>query len=122
MSQGIVTVAYIGAIIMFILALSGLSQPETSRRGNFYGILGMLMALLATIIGIVSDNYFILFFGVIIGGGTGLVLAKKVAMTQMPELVAILHSLVGWRQCWSALPTSWAMTPVWPVLIKQFMI
>lgn len=95
MSQGIVTVAYIGAIIMFILALGGLSQPETSRRGNFYGILGMGMALLATIIGIVSDNYFILFGGVIIGGSIGLILAKKVEMTQMPELVAILHSLVG---------------------------
>jgi len=95
MSQGIVTAAYIGASIMFILALGGLSKPETSRRGNFYGILGMTMALLATVIGIVSDNYFILFAGIIIGGSIGLVLAKKVEMTQMPELVAILHSLVG---------------------------
>ncbi len=95
MSQGIVTVAYIGATIMFILALGGLSKPETSRRGNLYGILGMVMALLATIIGIVSDNYFILFGGIIIGGSIGLILAKKVQMTQMPELVAILHSLVG---------------------------
>ena len=95
MSPGIVSVAYIGATIMFILALGGLSRPETSRRGNYYGILGMLLALLATIIGIVSDNYFILFLGVAIGGSLGLVLAKKVKMTQMPELVAILHSLVG---------------------------
>ncbi len=95
MSQGIVSVAYIGATIMFILALGGLSRPETSRRGNFYGILGMLLALFATIIGIVSDNYIILFLGVAIGGSVGLVLAKKVKMTQMPELVAILHSLVG---------------------------
>ncbi len=95
MSQGIVSVAYIGATIMFILALGGLSRPETSRQGNYYGMLGMLMALLATIIGIVSDNYFVLFAGVIIGGSIGLVLARKVAMTQMPELVAILHSLVG---------------------------
>ncbi len=95
MSQGIVTVAYIGAMVLFILALGGLSQPETSRRGNFYGIIGMLMALMATIIGIVSDNYFFLFFGIIIGGGIGIMLAKKVEMTQMPELVAILHSLVG---------------------------
>ncbi len=95
MSQGIVTVAYIGASIMFILALGGLSRPETSRRGNFYGILGMAMALFATIIGIVSDNYFILFAGILIGGSIGMVLAKKVEMTQMPELVAILHSLVG---------------------------
>lgn len=95
MSQGIVTVAYIGATIMFILALGGLSKPETSRRGNYYGILGMLLAVLATIIGIVSDNYFTLFASVIIGGSIGLTLAKKVQMTQMPELVAILHSLVG---------------------------
>jgi NAD(P) transhydrogenase subunit beta len=95
MSQGIVTVAYIGATVMFILALGGLSRPETSRRGNYCGMFGMLMALLATIIGIVSDNYFILFAGIVIGGSIGLLLAKKVAMTQMPELVAILHSLVG---------------------------
>lgn len=95
MSQGIVTVAYIGATIMFILALGGLSRPETSRRGNYYGIAGMLLAVLATIIGIVSDNYFTLFAAVIVGGSMGLMLAKKVQMTQMPELVAILHSLVG---------------------------
>jgi NAD(P) transhydrogenase subunit beta len=95
MSQGIVTVAYIGASIMFILALGGLSRPETSRRGNFYGMFGMLMALIATMIGIVSDNYFVLFAGILIGGSIGLILAKKIEMTQMPELVAILHSLVG---------------------------
>lgn len=95
MSQGIVSVAYIGATIMFILALGGLSRPETSRRGNYYGMFGMLIALLATIIGIVSNHYFILFIAVAIGGSIGLILAKKVKMTQMPELVAILHSLVG---------------------------
>lgn len=95
MSQGTVTVVYIGAIILFILALGGLSTQETSRRGNLYGITGMALALLATLIGVVSDNYFILFLGVIIGGSIGLMLAKKVEMTQMPELVAILHSLVG---------------------------
>ncbi len=95
MSQGFVTVSFIGASIMFILALSGLSKPETSRRGNIYGVLGMLLALTAAILGLVSANYFILFGGIIIGGIVGLVLAKKVEMTQMPELVAILHSLVG---------------------------
>ncbi|MEJ2134804.1 MAG: Re/Si-specific NAD(P)(+) transhydrogenase subunit beta [Desulfofustis sp.] len=95
MSQGTVTVAYIGAIILFILALGGLSTQETSRRGNLYGMSGMALALLATLIGVVSDNYFILFLGVLIGGSIGLLLAKKVEMTQMPELVAILHSLVG---------------------------
>ena len=95
MSQGIVTVAYIGATIMFILALGGLSQQETARRGNYYGMSGMLLALLAAIIGVVTTNYIILFGGLIVGGAVGLVLAKKVEMTQMPELVAILHSLVG---------------------------
>jgi len=95
MSPGIVTVAYIGATILFILALGGLSTQETARRGNLYGMLGMGLALLATLFGVVSDNYFILFLGVIVGGSIGLMLARKVEMTQMPELVAILHSLVG---------------------------
>jgi NAD(P) transhydrogenase subunit beta len=95
MSQGVVTAAYIGATILFILSLGGLSRPESSRRGNFFGIFGMLMALVVTIIGVVTTNYTILFGAVLIGGSIGLVLAKKVAMTQMPELVAILHSLVG---------------------------
>ena len=95
MSQGVVTVAYIGATILFILALGGLSTQETARRGNLYGMAGMALALLATLIGIVTDNYFLLFVSVLIGGSIGLMLAKKVEMTQMPELVAILHSLVG---------------------------
>ncbi len=95
MSHGIVTLAYIGATILFILALGGLSTQEKSRRGNLYGIIGMALALLATLIGIVSDNYVLLVIAVIIGGSIGLMLARKVQMTQMPELVAILHSLVG---------------------------
>ena len=95
MSQGIVTAAYIGATIMFILALGGLSNQERARRGNLYGMLGMALALVATVIGIVSDNFLILIIGLLIGGTIGLVLARKVEMTQMPELVAILHSLVG---------------------------
>jgi len=95
MPTGVITVAYIGATILFILALGGLSHPETSRRGNLYGMTGMTIALLATILGIVSDNYGILFGGMAIGGAIGLQLARKVQMTQMPELVAILHSLVG---------------------------
>ncbi|MCP4001676.1 MAG: NAD(P)(+) transhydrogenase (Re/Si-specific) subunit beta, partial [Gammaproteobacteria bacterium] len=62
---------------------------------NYFGMAGMLLALVATIVGIVTTNYFILVVGVAIGGSVGIVLAKKVEMTQMPELVAILHSLVG---------------------------
>ena len=95
MSDGIVTVAYIGATILFILALSGLSNPETARRGNLYGIAGMSIALLATVFGVVTANYPMLFGGLVLGGSIGLVLARRVQMTQMPELVAILHSLVG---------------------------
>jgi NAD(P) transhydrogenase subunit beta len=95
MPTGVVTVAYIGATILFILALGGLSNPETARRGNLYGITGMGLALLATIFGVVTDNYAILVGGLLIGGAIGLALARRVQMTQMPELVAILHSLVG---------------------------
>jgi NAD(P) transhydrogenase subunit beta len=95
MSQGIVTVSYIGATILFILALGGLSHPETARRGNLYGIAGMSIALLATILGVVAANYGLLIGGLLVGGSIGLILARRVQMTQMPELVAILHSLVG---------------------------
>ncbi len=95
MSAGIVTVAYIGASILFILALGGLSHPETARRGNLYGIAGMGIALLATLSGVVTANYGLLIGGLVVGGAIGLALARRVQMTQMPELVAILHSLVG---------------------------
>jgi NAD(P) transhydrogenase subunit beta len=95
MPEGLVTVAYIGATILFIMALGGLSHPETARRGNLYGMAGMGIALLATIFGIVSDNYGLLIGGLLVGATIGIVLARRIQMTQMPELVAILHSLVG---------------------------
>ena len=94
-STGIVTAAYIAATILFILALGGLSNQETARRGNWYGIVGMSIALLATIFGVVTQNYGILLTALLIGATIGLLLARRVQMTQMPELVAILHSLVG---------------------------
>jgi len=92
--NGLVTASYIGATILFILALGGLSHQETSRRGNFFGIIGMAIALVATIAG-VTANIALLVGGLAVGGSIGLVLARRVQMTQMPELVAILHSLVG---------------------------
>ena len=92
---GIVTVSYIVATVLFILALGGLSNQETARRGNWYGITGMAIALLATVLGVVTQNYAALLIALLIGGSIGLVLARRVQMTQMPELVAILHSLVG---------------------------
>ena len=95
MTAGIVTVSYIAATILFILALGGLSNQETARRGNWYGITGMAIALVATILGVVTENYGILIVALLIGGSIGLLLARRVQMTQMPELVAILHSLVG---------------------------
>ncbi len=94
MSAGIITASYVGATILFILALGGLSNPATSRRGNLYGMLGMAIALVATISG-VTANIEILIGALLIGGSIGLVLARRVQMTEMPELVAILHSLVG---------------------------
>jgi len=94
-SAGIVTVSYITATVLFILALGGLSNQETARRGNWYGIVGMTIALLATIFGVVTEHYELLLGALVIGGSIGIILARRVQMTQMPELVAILHSLVG---------------------------
>ena len=95
LSEGLVNVAYIGATILFILALSGLSHQETARRGNLYGIVGMTIAILATVFGPQVSSYMEIIGAILIGSIIGIVLARKVAMTQMPELVAILHSLVG---------------------------
>jgi NAD(P) transhydrogenase subunit beta len=95
MTPGIITVAYLGASALFILALGGLSHQETARRGNWYGVVGMTLALLVTILGLVTANYAWLIGGLVLGGSVGLFLARRVEMTQMPELVAILHSLVG---------------------------
>jgi len=93
--EGIISVSYIIAAILFILALGGLSNQETARRGNWYGIIGMAIALVATVIGKVELHYEYLIVALLIGGSIGLVAARRVQMTQMPELVAILHSLVG---------------------------
>ncbi len=93
--EGIISVSYIIATILFILALGGLSNQETARRGNWYGIIGMTIALVATILGVVTHNYVPLFVALLVGGTIGLFAARRVQMTQMPELVAILHSLVG---------------------------
>jgi len=95
MNSGVITVSYIGASALFILALGGLSHQETARRGNFFGMLGMGLALLVTVVGLVTDNQLYLIGGMVLGGLIGWILAKRVEMTQMPELVAILHSLVG---------------------------
>ena len=94
-NAGIITVSYIMATILFILALGGLSNQETARRGNWYGIIGMAIDLIATVLGVVTQHYAILLAALVVGGSLGLLAARRVQMTQMPELVAILHSLVG---------------------------
>ncbi|ADU69325.1 Re/Si-specific NAD(P)(+) transhydrogenase subunit beta [Pantoea sp. At-9b] len=95
MSGGLVTAAYIVAAILFIFSLAGLSKHETSKQGNIFGMSGMAIALLATIFGPNSGNVAWILLAMVIGGAIGMRLAKKVEMTEMPELVAILHSFVG---------------------------
>ena len=97
MSSSLVTVAYIAAIILFILSLGGLSNPETSRRGNLYGMIGMTIAVLATIFGprVTSGGIGWIIGALLVGGSIGMYLARTVQMTQMPELVAFMHSMVG---------------------------
>ncbi|MCL6335992.1 Re/Si-specific NAD(P)(+) transhydrogenase subunit beta [Pectobacterium carotovorum subsp. carotovorum] len=95
MSGGLVTAAYIVAAILFIFSLAGLSKHETSQQGNIFGISGMTLALIATILGPDSGNVGWIIVAMAIGGSIGIYLARKVEMTEMPELVAILHSFVG---------------------------
>ncbi|MBI2960130.1 MAG: Re/Si-specific NAD(P)(+) transhydrogenase subunit beta [Betaproteobacteria bacterium] len=97
MSATLATVSYIGATILFILSLGGLSNPETSRRGNLYGIIGMTIAVLATVFGpqVTPTGYAWIVGAMVVGAAIGLYAARIVKMTQMPELVALMHSLVG---------------------------
>src|SRR5579859_1302049 len=95
MTAGFITVSYIGAAILFILSLAGLSQQETARRGNIYGVIGMVVAIVFTIFGIQSGNFAVLFPAMIVGALIGVFVASRVEMTQMPQLVAMLHSFVG---------------------------
>ncbi|MBE7418471.1 MAG: Re/Si-specific NAD(P)(+) transhydrogenase subunit beta [Ideonella sp.] len=101
MTSSLATVAYLGAIILFILSLGGLSNPETARRGNLFGMIGMTIAVLATILGprVTGAGIPWIVGALVIGGAVGLYAAKKVQMTQMPELVALMHSLVGLAAC-----------------------
>ena len=100
MSANLSALAYLAAGVCFILALRGLSSPESSRRGNFFGMLGMGIAVAATVLSpnILNsgfDTYGIIAVGVLIGGAIGTVIALRIPMTAMPELVAAFHSLVG---------------------------
>ncbi len=97
MSGSLATVSYIGATILFILCLGGLSNQETARRGNLYGMIGMTIAVLATVFGpqVTAAGLPWIIGSMVVGSAIGLYLARVVQMTQMPELVAFMHSMVG---------------------------
>ena len=97
MSATLLTASYLGAAILFILSLGGLSSPESSRRGNLYGMIGMTIAVLATVLGpqVTKAGYPWIIGAMAVGAAIGVYAARVVKMTQMPELVALMHSLVG---------------------------
>ena len=101
MTSSLATMAYIAATILFILSLGGLANPETARRGNLFGMIGMGLAVLATVLGprVTPAGIPWIVGALVVGGGVGLYAAKKVQMTQMPELVALMHILVGLAAC-----------------------
>ena len=93
MAQSLTTLAYLVASVLFILALKGLSHPDTARRGNLFGIVGMAIAVLTTLA--LTESVTLILGGIVLGGLVGAFVARRVEMTQMPELVAAMHSLVG---------------------------
>ncbi|MCJ2027111.1 NAD(P)(+) transhydrogenase (Re/Si-specific) subunit beta [Methylobacterium sp. J-067] len=98
MSENVSSLLYIVAGVLFIMALRGLSHPTTSRQGNMYGMVGMGLAILTTLVGHPPAGFgawILVLLGLGLGGGAGAVIAKRVPMTAMPQLVAAFHSLVG---------------------------
>src|ERR1700746_3393778 len=98
MSANLSALLYLVAGVLFILALRGLSSPETSRQGNLFGMIGMAIAILTTLASHPPAGigaWALVVVGMAIGGGAGAVIARRVPMTSMPELVAAFHSLVG---------------------------
>jgi NAD(P) transhydrogenase subunit beta len=98
MNPNLVALLYLAAGVLFILALRGLSSPESSRRGNLFGMVGMAIAVATTLAAHPPADgiaWALVIGGIAIGGGIGAVIARRVPMTSMPELVAAFHSLVG---------------------------
>src|SRR5688572_13884055 len=95
MSTTLAALLYLAASVCFIMALRGLSSPETARGGNLYGVIGMAVAIATTLAlpGVVS--YWLILVGILIGGAIGTVIAQRIQMTALPQLVAAFHSLVG---------------------------
>ena len=93
MSANYVSLAYLVAALLFILALKGLSSPVSARRGNMFGMVGMAIAVITTMT--ITDNWVYILLSIIVGGAIGAIVARRIQMTAMPELVAAMHSLVG---------------------------
>lgn len=117
MSANMVALAYLVASVFFILALKGLSSPESARRGNLFGIVGMIIAVATTMT--LTENWMLIIGCIAIGGTIGTIIAKRVQMTAMPELVAFMHSLVGLAAVFIAIaainnPVSFGLPEVLP--------
>ena len=95
MSYDLSALFYLIASVLFILALRGLSHPETARQGNYFGIAGMVIAIVTTILLPEVQSYFVILGGLVVGGAVGSMIALRIQMTALPQLVAAFHSLVG---------------------------
>src|SRR5690606_8234378 len=95
MTANQITLWYLVASVCFILALKGLSSPASARRGNAFGIAGMAIAVLTTLAVVARGRFDLILLAMLVGGSIGALVARRVQMTQMPELVAAMHSLVG---------------------------
>ena len=118
MSADLVALAYLVASVFFILALKGLSSPLSARRGNLFGMLGMTIAVATTLT--ITENWMLILGCIVVGGTIGAIVAKRVAMTAMPELVAFMHSLVGLAAVFIAIaavnnPVSFGLPAVLPM-------
>jgi len=99
---------YLAASVFFILALKGLSSPESARRGNLYGMIGMVIAIATTLMMPVVSNYGLILLGIAVGGAIGAFIARRIQMTAMPQLVAAFHSLVGLAAVLVAAAALWS--------------
>jgi NAD(P) transhydrogenase subunit beta len=106
--SNIAALCYLAASVLFILALKGLSSPKSARRGNIYGMTGMALAILTTLSLPAIASYSWIILGIAIGGGIGYVIANRIKMTQMPQLVAAFHSLVGLAAVCIAFTARWS--------------
>jgi NAD(P) transhydrogenase subunit beta len=118
MSADLVALAYLVASVFFILALKGLSSPLSARRGNLFGMLGMAIAVVTTLT--ITENWMLILGCIVVGGSIGAIVAKRVQMTAMPELVAFMHSLVGLAAVFIAIaavnnPVSFGLPAVLPM-------